>query len=362
VFESLFTVTRTSPYLVIRVRRDHLVQDALEQLQRKSSSELKKPLKVQFVGEVGVDEGGVQKEFFQLVIQQIFDAKYAMFQYDSDTNMFWFDAFSFESSGEYELIGIMLGLAIYNSVILDVRVPPVVYKKLLGVKPTLLDLALVNPGMYKGLKQLLAFDGNVEETYMRTFTYSSTVFGETKTIELKKGGAEIAVTNENRREYVDLYIHHAMTVSIAKQFKAFEDGFQVVCGGDSLKLFLPEELELLICGSPQLDFDALQSAAQYEGGFDAEHHSIRDFWSVVLDMSTEDKKKFLFFCTGSDRVPIKGLGNLAFVIARNGPDSDKLPTAHTCFNHLLLPEYASKDKLRRLLYLAIQNSTGFGLM
>lgn len=46
---------------------------------------------------------------------------------------------------------------------------------------------------------------------------------------------------------------------------------------------------------------------------------------------------------------------------RAGPDSDKLPTAHTCFNALLLPEYGSRDKLRSKLLTAIQNAQGFGL-
>jgi ubiquitin-protein ligase E3 A len=79
-------------------------------------------------------------------------------------------------------------------------------------------------------------------------------------------------------------------------------------------------------------------------------------------MSVEDKKKLLFFCTGSDRSPIKGLGSMTFVISRNGPDSDRLPTAHTCFNHLLLPEYSDKEKLRVCLMTAINNAEGFGLM
>jgi len=136
----------------------------------------------------------------------------------------------------------------------------------------------------------------------------------------------------------------------------------MVCGGDSLKLFRWEELELLICGSPQLDFEALEQSARYEDGFNADSRTIKEFWSVVHAMSAEDKKKLLFFTTGSDRVPIKGLGNLSFTISRAGPDSDRLPTSHTCFNHLLLPEYASKAKLQKCLTLAIQNSKGFGLM
>lgn len=87
----------------------------------------------------------------------------------------------------------------------------------------------------------------------------------------------------------------------------------------------------------------------------------RDFWSVVHEMPLEMKKKFLAFTTGSDRAPINGLGELKLVVARNGPDSDRLPTSHTCFNHLLLPEYASRDKLKDRLLTAISQSEGFGL-
>jgi ubiquitin-protein ligase E3 A len=67
---------------------------------------------------------------------------------------------------------------------------------------------------------------------------------------------------------------------------------------------------------------------------------------------------------GSDRVPIKGLGHLTppFVISRNGSDNKRLPTAHTCFNHLLLPAYQDKDTLRQRLTLAMENAEGFGLM
>ena len=87
----------------------------------------------------------------------------------------------------------------------------------------------------------------------------------------------------------------------------------------------------------------------------------RDLWSIVHELSEEDKKKFLFFCTGSDRVPIKGLGNLEFVIGRCA-DSDRLPSAHTCFNHLLLPDYSSREKLKKYLITALANNKGFGLM
>lgn len=62
-----------------------------------------------------------------------------------------------------------------------------------------------------------------------------------------------------------------------------------------------------------------------------------------------------------DRSPIGGLGSLKCVIQRDGPDSNKLPTSHTCFNTLLLPEYSSKGKMLDRIKLAVMNAEGFGL-
>lgn len=103
ILRSLF-VGATSPYLVLKVRRAHLIQDTLLRVSQ-HHQDLKKPLKVQFVGEDGIDEGGVQKEFFQLIMAQIFDVNYGMFTYDEERRFFWFNRASFESHREFELIG-----------------------------------------------------------------------------------------------------------------------------------------------------------------------------------------------------------------------------------------------------------------
>ena len=75
------------------------------------------------------------------------------------------------------------------------------------------------------------------------------------------------------------------------------------------------------------------------------HHAaqvIAWFWEVAHGFTDGQKKQLLAFVTGSDRVPLRGLAALEppFVISRNGGASNRLPTAHTCFNHLLLPAYA----------------------
>jgi ubiquitin-protein ligase E3 A len=88
----------------------------------------------------------------------------------------------------------------------------------------------------------------------------------------------------------------------------------------------------------------------------------RNFWEVFYEFSDEEKKQLLAFVTGSDRVPVGGLSKLKLIIVKNGPDSDRLPTAHTCFNALLLCTYSSKDKLKERLLTAIKNGKGFGML
>jgi len=348
------------PYLILEVRRENLIEDTIVQLVHGDSS-LQKPLKVHFVNEEGVDGGGVQKEFFQLIVRELFDPKFSMFTYHEETRFFWFNADTIAPEDEFELVGLILGLAIYNFNIIDVHLPLAVYKKLVGTRTTIEDLAMFNPMLAKSLKEVLVMEGDLETILCRNFTVETQAYGETRTHELKPGGAQIPLTSSNRQEYVDLYVDWMLNASFRLSFEAFRRGFLKVCGGEVLKFFRAEELELLVCGNPILDFYELERACIYEDGYNKDSRSCQMLWKVLHSLSEDQKKKFLFFVTGSDRAPINGLGSLRFVISRNGPDSDRLMTAHTCFNHLLLPEYTSEKKTRDMLLLAINNSEGFGL-
>ncbi|XP_024134815.1 ubiquitin-protein ligase E3A [Oryzias melastigma] len=356
-----------NPYLKLKVRRDHIIDDALvrlEMISMENPSDLKKQLFVEFEGEQGVDEGGVSKEFFQLVLEEIFNPDIGMFTYDDNTKLFWFNSSSLENEAQYTLIGIVLGLAIYNNCILDVHFPMVVYRKLMGKKGIFLDLSDSHPVLYQSLKGLLEYTGNVEEDMMLTFQISHTdLFGNPVLYNLKEQGDQIAVTKENRQEFVDLYADYILNTSVESQFKAFKKGFLMVTSESPMKyLFRPEEVELLICGSRKLDFEALEKTTDYDGGYTKDTQVIKDFWEIIHSFSEEQKRLFLQFTTGTDRAPVGGLGKLKMIIAKNGSDTDRLPTSHTCFNALLLPEYSSKDKLRERLLKAITYAKGFGML
>ena len=74
-------------------------------------------------------------------------------------------------------------------------------------------------------------------------------------------------SSQNREEFVRLYVQHVLVDSVASQFEAFARGFHTVCGGSALRLFQAAETEMLVCGSPELDFKALETSTTYEDGY-----------------------------------------------------------------------------------------------
>lgn len=137
---------QANPYLILQLRREALVSDLFAQLPG-LKSDFKKPLKVQFVGsgEEGMDQGGVQKEFFKVAVQQLLDPIYGMFESDSETRFSWFCSSCLEKEEPFELFGNLTGLALYNGVMLGINFPPIMYKKLLDEKINLQDFALSFP-------------------------------------------------------------------------------------------------------------------------------------------------------------------------------------------------------------------------
>jgi E3 ubiquitin-protein ligase HECTD2 len=341
-----------------------------------------------------------------------------MFLYDDDSGFCYFNPASFETSDQYYLVGALLGLAIYNSTILDVALPPFAFRKLLASAPastqtpappsasrsqvtyTLEDLAEWRPALAKGLRDLLEFDGDVEETYCRDFVASVDRYGAVVDTPLKPNGDSIPVTNENRREYVDAYVRHVLDTSVARQFEPFKRGFFTVCAGNALSLFRAEEIELMVRGSDEaLDVDSLKAVAVYENWREVSPPNkllaspaeqvpvISWFWDCFRSATPQAQRKLLGFITASDRIPAVGSANLVLRIVCGGDglagqvqqgqeidgsaaaaaaacinkDAERFPIARTCFNMLVLWGYESREKLEEKLWRAVAESEGFGL-
>ena len=86
-------------------------------------------------------------------------------------------------------------------------------------------------------------------------------------------------------------------------------------------MFTPEALQTVIEGTQEIDVDELQKTARYEG-YNPEDRTIKDFWTIVREFTVEQRRHLLAFVTASERVPVNGLGSIAFIIQRNGSDTD----------------------------------------
>ena len=351
-----------NPFFVLEIERRHLLEETFEAITNAESNELRKKLRIKFKGEEGLDAGGVTKEFFQLLSEELFDTHSALWTRRFGDEITWFNSDNTWDEKGYQQVGMLFGLALYNNVLLDAHFPQAVYRLLLN-KPLGME-DLFDAELKNGLQQLLDYEGDdVEYVFCLTFEISWMDLGKERKIELKPGGADIEVTKDNKEEYVLLYVKWILVDSILPQWQAFRKGFDVVMDGSSYgDLFTPAELELLVVGTPELDFCALEANATYEGGYDKDSAVVQNLWSFVKNADQETQKHFLKFTTGTSQAPIGGLGAMDFKIQRAGPDSPQLPTSHTCFNTLLLPDYGEDyDKLSERLGRSILECEGFGL-
>jgi len=399
-FDSIMTHKNVNQYLVLQIRRDCLVEDSLKGVSEVVGSggeEIKKGLRIEFRGEEGIDAGGLRKEWFLLLVRDVFNPEHGesplpsnipsliilgMFTYDDDSQFCYFNPNSFETTDQFFLVGVVLGLAIYNSTILDVALPPFAFRKLLAAGPaaapgatshakpsmtySLEDLAEYRPALASGLRQLLDFDGDVESTFCRDFVAEIERYGVMTQVPLCPGGESKPVTNSNRREFVDLYVRYLLDTAVTRQFEPFKRGFFTVCGGNALSLFRPEEIELLVRGSDEpLDIASLRAVSICEnwGVLNAAETEpvIQWFWQSFRSANPKDQRKLLSFITGSDRIPAMGATNLIIKLSCLGEDSLRFPVARTCFNMLSLWRYSSKQKLESMLWRAVYESEGFGL-
>lgn len=382
--------TASSRYLILNIGRDTVVKDSFNQLWRREQRELMRPLKVHLGedgGEEGFDSGGVQQEFFRLAIAEALNADYGAFTVDERTRMTWFSPGSLEEEWKFELIGILVSLAVYNGLTLPITFPKVLYRKLLGEPVTELHhIADGWPDLASGLTTLLEWDekdGLVEDIFARTYEFSVQMFDRHVSREMNatdawpqyppRGAAASPldaanpldaplVTHANRNAYVSDYIRYLTDVSVRPQFEAFARGFRTCLHPKSLTLLTPALLQSLVEGQQEIDVAELRRHARYVG-WDATHRTVKDFWSIVRRYDETMRRRLLEFVTASDRVPVGGVKSMNFVLQRNGIEEGEgghLPTAYTCYQTLLLPEYRDKEVLRERLAMALENAQGFG--
>lgn len=351
----------------VKVRRTHIFEDSYAEIMRQQPNDLKKRLMIKFDGEDGLDYGGLSREFFFLLSHEMFNPFYCLFEYSAHDNYTLqinpHSGVNPEHLNYFKFIGRVLGLAIFHRRFLDAYFIVSFYKMILKKKIQLADLESVDADYHRSLQWML--DNSIVDVVDETFTAVEDKFGEMITVELKPGGADIEVTDENKREYIDLMTEWRIVRRVEEQFKAFTSGFTELIPQDLINVFDERELELLIGGMSEIDVDDWKRFTDYRG-FSEQDEVVQWFWQCVRAWPPERKSRLLQFATGTSRIPVNGFKDLQgsdgprrFTIEKSG-EVTQLPKSHTCFNRIDLPPYSSKTMLEEKLVWAVEETVGFG--
>ncbi|KAL0426474.1 UNVERIFIED_CONTAM: E3 ubiquitin-protein ligase UPL7 [Sesamum latifolium] len=364
------------------IRRGHIFEDGLQQL-NSLGSRLKSAIHVSFVSEsglpeAGLDYGGLSKEFLTDLSKVAFSAEYGLFCQTSTSDRLLIPNITarFLDNGiqMIEFLGRIVGKALYEGILLDFYFSQVFVQKLLGRYSFLDELSTLDPELYRNLMYVKHYDGDVEDISL-DFTVTEESLGKRHVVELKPGGKNISVTNENKLQYVHAMADYKLNRQILPFSNAFYRGLTDLISPSWLKLFNASEFnQLLSGGDHDIDVEDLRKNTQYTGGYSEGSRTIKLFWEVFAGFEPRERCMLLKFVTSCSRAPLLGFKHLhpAFTIhkvacdaplwaAFGGQDVDRLPSASTCYNTLKLPTYKRASTLRAKLLYAINSNAGFEL-
>ncbi|KAL3479873.1 hypothetical protein BJX99DRAFT_53548 [Aspergillus californicus] len=356
------------PPLQLAVRRDQVFLDSFKSLYFKSADELKYgKLNVRFHGEEGVDAGGVTREWFQVLSRGMFNPDYALFiPVAADRTTFHPNRLSGVNPEHlmfFKFIGRIIGKALYEGRVLDCHFSRAVYKCILSRNASIKDMETLDLDYYKSLLWML--ENDITDIITETFAIETDDFGEKQAIDLIENGRNIPVTQENKEEYIQKVVDYRLVVSVREQLDNFLKGFHEIIPPDLISIFNEQELELLISGLPEIEVDDWKANTEYHN-YSASSPQIQWFWRAVRSFDKEERAKLLQFVTGTSKVPLNGFKELEgmngvsrFNIHRDYGNKDRLPSSHTCFNQLDLPEYDSYETLRQRLHIAMTTGSEY---
>lgn len=355
-------------YVKINVSRDTLFEDSFQQIMKQQPFELRRRLYIIYKGEEGLDYGGVARDWFFNVSHEVLNPMYCLFQYANDKN------YSLQINPAssvnpdhllyFKFMGRFIAMALYHGKFIDSGFTMPFYKKLLSKKLMLSDIESVDPEMHSSLVWIR--DNNVDECELDIyFVTNFEVLGKLSQHELKPGGNEIKLSEENKTEYLKLMTEWIFTRGIHEQTKAFLDGFNEVVPLQWLQYFDERELELMLCGMQEIDVDDWENSTIYRH-YSHSSRQVQWFWKFVRELDNEKRTRLLQFVTGTCRLPVGGFQELMgsngpqrFCIEKVGKET-WLPRSHTCFNRLDLPPYRTYEQLVEKLTYAIEETEGFG--
>uniref|UniRef100_K3X469 HECT-type E3 ubiquitin transferase n=1 Tax=Globisporangium ultimum (strain ATCC 200006 / CBS 805.95 / DAOM BR144) TaxID=431595 RepID=K3X469_GLOUD len=356
----------SSENLKISVNRDYLFEDSMDAICVLPIENILTAIRIHFFNEAGIDAGGLHREWFMLVNEQLVDPDRGLFRcVNKDEQSFYLNGNSQYDAGEHHLryyyaSGRLVGRALLEGYVLGFHLALPLLKMILGLPISFRDLEFFDLELYRNLLWLLENDG--AEALGLDFSITET-HGDNGAVvvDLIPDGRHIDVTDENKHEYVERRFRYLLFESVSSQLYVFLKGIYEVIPQELLMLFDPEEFDYLLCGSDEIDVDDWERNTRYTVGLHG-HQAVVWFWELVREMPNEYRRRLLHFATGSSRVPIAGFSALTSYDGRLCPFTlkgvrlvkDGYIVSHACFNRLDLPLHVDRNQLKAVLQATVE--------
>ena len=286
----------------INISRENCLEESIVEIKNVN---LWREVKINFKGEVSYDAGGLFREWFIILIEELEKKEKGIFERaECDEISYVFNKNLNEDSYWVEkylcFLGKLMAKSIIDNITINLSFNILIYKLILEEDIKFEDLKNIDTYLYSSLlslKQMTPEELDSMEIYY-TYQYENSE-GKLIIDELIPDGENIKVSN------IDDYIEKRINYIVKKSknlVKYIQDGLFKYIPKYILKSVNAYELELLICGRPFIDVNEWKQNSIYKGKFSKSSSCVKWFWEEIFKLNQENLRRFLQFSTGSSSV------------------------------------------------------------
>ena len=371
-------------FYTLSINRQNLLKETLEKLN--TVYDLYKEWKINFIGEVSYDAGGILREFFTNIFQTLESDKLKLFvKSDSSDFSYILNPFLMQNQENFKyckLIGLLMAKALIQNITINICFNKLIYKMILEEKITFDDLVFIDAQLYNSMRNLkenieynnLINPGQNSNDMIKELGLFYSVemkdcYNHLHSFELIENGRNIIV--ENLDHYIEQRIN--FLIGLYEPFiKKIRDSLFNYIPKAKIKCFNSNELELILNGRPFIDIEEWKLYTIYKSPYKQDHQVIKWFWEILAKLSQKELSNLLLFSTGASRVPLGGFaelesnrGNICQFTIEYIPYNRGVKNyikAHTCFNRIDLPCFTNKYELEQAIrFVSEKEMWGFGI-